>query len=211
MLRQQLLDTSRGKIVTLLQRGASTVDDVASELGLTRNAVRAQITAMERDGVVERVGRRPGTTRPFHLFQLTTQVEQLLSQAYVPLLMQLVEVFANALPAEQVNALMRDAGKGLANELPFTRRPAAPLRARVFAASELLNKELGAVTHVEENGRYVIRGAGCPLAAVTGKHPAVCIAMESLLSEVIGVAVDECCDRTVRPSCCFEIKGSSDH
>ena len=117
MLRQQLLDTSRGKIVTLLQRGASTVDDIASVLGLTRNAVRAQITAMERDGVVERVGRRPGTTRPFHLFQLTTQVEQLLSQPYVPLLMQLVEVFANAFPANQVNELMRDAGKGIANEL----------------------------------------------------------------------------------------------
>jgi predicted ArsR family transcriptional regulator len=206
MLRQQLLDTSRGKIVTLLQRGASTVDDIASVLGLTRNAVRAQITAMERDGVVERVGRRPGTTRPFHLFQLTTRVEQLLSQAYVPLLMQLVEVFAHTFPANQVNALMRDAGKGLANELPFARRPTAPLRERVAAASELLNKELGAVTNVEENGRYVIRGAGCPLAAVTGKHPAVCLAMESLLSEVIGAAVDECCDRTGRPACCFAIE-----
>src|SRR5215207_7426670 len=110
MLRQQLLDTSRGRIVTLLQRGASTVDEIASALGLTRTAVRAQITAMERDGVVERVGRRPGTTRPFHVFQLTAQVEQLLSQAYVPLLMQLVQVFANALPAAQVDALMREAG-----------------------------------------------------------------------------------------------------
>jgi predicted ArsR family transcriptional regulator len=62
MLRQQLLDTSRGRIVTLLQHGGLTVDDIASQLGLTANAVRAQITAMERDGVVQRVGRRPGTT-----------------------------------------------------------------------------------------------------------------------------------------------------
>jgi predicted ArsR family transcriptional regulator len=206
MLRQQLLDTSRGRIVTLLQRGASTVDEMASELGLTRNAVRAQITAMERDGVVERVGRRPGTTRPFHIFQLTAQVEQLLSQAYIPLLMQLVHVFADALPANQVNALMREAGKGLAGELAFSRRPTASLQSRVAAASELLNSELGAVTRVETNGGYVIRGAGCPLAALTGKHPAVCLAMESLLSEVLGVRVNECCDRTARPSCCFEIK-----
>jgi DeoR family transcriptional regulator, suf operon transcriptional repressor len=206
MLRQQLLDTSRGRIVTLLQHGGLTVDDIASQLGLTANAVRAQITAMERDGVVQRVGRRPGTTRPFHVFQLTPEVEQLLSQAYLPLLMQLVQVFANALPEKQVHALMREAGKGLANELSLAKR-ASTLQSRVSAASELLNRELGAVTHVEANGGYIIRGAGCPLAALTAKHPAVCLAMESLLTEVIGIEVHECCDRTSRPKCCFEIKG----
>lgn len=205
MLRQQLLDTSRGRIVSLLQRGSSTVDDLASQLALTANAVRAQLTAMERDGVVQRGGRRPGTTRPFHVFELTPEVEQLLSQAYIPLLTELVQVFANALPAEQVDALMREAGKGLADKLPVAKRTSGSFEARVAAASELLNRELGAVTHVEKNGGYIIRGAGCPLAALTGKHPAVCLAMESLLSEVLGTAVHECCDRESRPRCCFEI------
>lgn len=207
MLRQQLLDTSRGRIVTLLQRGGLTVDDIASQLGLTASAVRAQLTVMERDGVVQRVGRKPGTTRPFQVFQLTAEVEQLLSRAYLPLLTELVQVFANALPAKQVSALMREAGKGLANELPFAKRAAGSLRSRVAAASELLNKELGAVTtYFEGNGSYVIRGAGCPLAALTGKHPVVCLAMESLLGDVLGVEVNECCERKARPKCCFEIK-----
>ncbi len=210
MLRQQLLDTSRGRIVTLLQRGGLTVDDIATELGLTASAVRAQLTVMERDGVVQRVGHKPGTTRPFQLFHLTAEVEQLLSQAYIPLLTQLVQVFAKALPAKQVNALMREAGTGLANELPFAKRTTGSLRSRVAAASELLNKELGAVTRVEVNGGYVIRGAGCPLAVLTGKHRAVCLAMESLLGEVLGVEVNECCDREARPKCCFKIEGRSD-
>jgi DeoR family transcriptional regulator, suf operon transcriptional repressor len=206
MLRKQLLDTSRGRVVTLLQRGGLTVDELATKLGLTANAVRAQLTAMERDGVVRKVGQRPGTTRPFHIFELTPEVEQLLSQAYVPLLTQLVQAFANALPTKQVDGLMREAGKGLANELPFARRPSGTLHARVSMASKLLNEQLGAVTHVESNGPYVIRGATCPLAALTGKHRAVCLAMESLLTEVLGTEVHECCDRTARPKCCFEIK-----
>ena len=63
VLKQQLLDTTRGPIVTLLQSGGLTADDIASELGLTRSAIRVQITAMERDGVVRRVGKRPGTAR----------------------------------------------------------------------------------------------------------------------------------------------------
>ena len=205
MLRQQLLDTSRGRIITLLQQGSLTVDDLASKLSLTANAVRAHLTGMERDGLVQRAGRRPGTTRPSHVFELTPEVEQLLSQAYVPFLTQLVRVFASALPPRQVKRLMRNAGKALANELLVGTRPTGSLPSRVAAASELLNKQLGAVTHVERNGGYVIRGVACPLAALTGKHPAVCLAMESLLGEVIGAAVHECCDRGGRPKCCFEI------
>jgi predicted ArsR family transcriptional regulator len=64
MLRHQLLDTSRGRIVTLLRLGPLTADDIAAKLKLTASAVRAQLTGMERDGVVRRVGQRAGTTRP---------------------------------------------------------------------------------------------------------------------------------------------------
>ena len=46
----------------------------------------------------------------------------------------------------------------------------------------------------------------CPLAALTGKHPGVCLAMESFVAEVVGAHVRECCDRTQRPQCCFEIR-----
>jgi predicted ArsR family transcriptional regulator len=208
MFRQQLLDTGRGRIVSLLQRGALTVDDIASKLELSSSGVRAQITAMERDGVVRRVGSRAGTTRPSRVFELTPEVEQLLSRAYIPLLTQLIDVFANGLPARQVDALMREAGKKLAGELS-SGRPSGTLRSRVTAASNLLNQQLGAVTRVEQNGGYVIRGEGCPLSALTGKHPSVCRAMESLVKEVVGASVHECCERTQRPRCCFEIAAKS--
>ena len=62
-LRQQLLDTSRGRIVTWLRAGGRTVEDLAKKLGLTSSAVRIQIAAMDRDGVVKRAGKKSGTTR----------------------------------------------------------------------------------------------------------------------------------------------------
>lgn len=205
MLRQQLLDTSRGRIVSLLRSGRLTADDIATRLTLTRSAVRVQISVMERDGVVRKVGKRPGTTRPSHIYELTPEVEQLLSKAYIPLLTHLVGVFADALPAEQVEMLLRRTGKGLADELARGRRVAGSLESRAATACELMNEHLGALTAVEGNGRIVIRGAGCPLAALTGKHPGVCLAMESLVTEIVGVPVRECCDREDRPRCCFEI------
>jgi predicted ArsR family transcriptional regulator len=207
MLRKQLLDSSRGRIVTLLRTGGLTADDIASRLGLTRSAIRAQMAGMERDGVVRRAGQRPGTTRPSRIFELTLEVEQLLSSAYIPLLTQLVRVLADGLPTTQVNALLRQAGRGLADELTRGRKPAGPLHSRVVMASEMMNEHLGALTHVERNGGYVIRGAACPLAALTGKHPALCLAIESLVTRVVGAPARECCDRTARPRCCFHIQG----
>jgi DeoR family suf operon transcriptional repressor len=206
MLTRKLLDTSRGRIVMLLQRGPLTVDDIAAKIDLTSNAIRVQITAMERDGVIRRVGLRAGTTRPSQVYELTPEVEHLLSRAYIPLLTHLVDVFAAGVsPRDDADTVLRKAGKSLAQELLVGKRPTGSLEARLKGASDLLNEQLGALTHLEKNGRYVIRGAGCPLSALTGKHPAVCGAMESLVTEVAGVPVRECCTRSGRPHCCFEV------
>jgi predicted ArsR family transcriptional regulator len=211
-LRGQLLDTSRGRIVTVLRAGERTVEDVAASLALTRSAVRIQISAMERDGVVRKVGKRPGTTRPSHLFALTPEVEQLLSKAYVPVLTHLVDVFADSLPATQVETLLRRTGLALADEMSAGTAPSGGLEQRAGKASALMNLHFGALTHVHANGGLSIRGAGCPLSALTGKHPGVCLAIESFVSAIVGVPVRECCHREGRPRCCFEIRfGSPPH
>ena len=207
MFRKQLLDSSRGRIVALLRGGGLTADDLATSLGLTRSAIRAQITGMERDGVVRRAGWRAGATRPSQVFELTHDVEQLLSSAYIPLLTQLVDVFAEGVPPRQLERLLRQAGKRLAKELSGGKRPVGGLELRAAAASRILNEQLGAMTRVEGNGHWTIRGVGCPLAALTGKHPGVCRAMESLVAEIVGVEVRECCDRSERPQCCFQVRG----
>ena len=204
-LRRQLLDTSRGRIVSLLQSGGLTADDIASSLGLTRSAVRIQLSSMERDGVVRRAGKRPGTTRPSHVFELTPEVEQVLSKAYIPVLTRLVDVFSEALPPRQINALLRRTGRILANEMS-PGKTEGDLKARTRKASDLMNEHLGALTDVKANGGIRIRGAGCPLAAVTGKHPGMCLVMESFVSEIVGAPARECCDREHRPRCCFDIQ-----
>ena len=207
MLKTELFDSTRGRIVSLLRQGGLTADDLSSRLELTTNAIREHLAKMERDGVVRRAGQRPGTTRPAYVFELTAEIEQLLSQAYLPVLTHLVRAFASTLSLEQVNALMRKVGKSLAADLAPKRRPAS-IRSRVVVASRLLNAQLGALTHVEANGAYVIRGSSCPLAALTGKHPSVCLAVESLVSEVVGRPAQECCERSGRPRCCFTIDRS---
>jgi predicted ArsR family transcriptional regulator len=205
-LRRELVEKgSRGRIVEVLRRGGLTVQEIASALELTGNAVRVQLTAMQRDGLVRRSGMQRGATRPSHLFELTPELQSLLSGAYVPLLRQLLEIVAAEETPARFDALMRKAGEGLAASLR-SHMPDAPLDRRVAAASEILNRQLGALTHVEpSDDQLIIRGHGCPLAALTDEHPSVCHAVESLLAELLGARVRECCDRASPPRCCFEI------
>ena len=209
MLRKQLLDSSsRGRMVAVLQRGPLTADEMASALGLTAAAVRAQITAMQRDGVVRRAGQRPGATRPSQVFELTPEVEQLLSGAYLPLLIELVRQSATRLKSPQFKELMRSTGRGLAAALPRTVSKES-FATRVAAISALMNDQFGSTMRVERNnGHFTLKGYGCPLAALTGNHPAVCLAIESLIGEVLDANVQECCDRAQRPQCCFHVTNS---
>jgi predicted ArsR family transcriptional regulator len=178
------------------------VDDLAVALDLTRTAVRAQLAGLERDELVEQRGSRRGASKPSKIYGVTTQAELLFSRAYVPILTRLLQVMARRLSPTEFDAVMHEVGRELMDGRTV---PRGQLGARVAGASALLN-ELGGLTEVEEeNGGFIIRGHGCPLAAATANHPEVCNALESLLSEFVGASVTKCCDRYNRERCCFEI------
>ncbi|HEX5075260.1 MAG TPA: ArsR family transcriptional regulator [Gemmatimonadaceae bacterium] len=198
---------TRSRVVHVLRRGPATLDDLVNELGLTRTAVRLQLAVLERDGSVVRRGMRRGRTKPAHVYELTTQAEQRLSRAYIPVLTQLLHVLAARLSSAEFDAVMRDVGRELLAGQP---RPRGPLKARAQAASDLLN-ELGGLTDVSEEGPdLMIRSHGCPLAAAAIHHPETCNAMESLVTEFVGATVRQRCDRTDRPRCRFLIAGEDD-
>lgn len=202
----EFFESSRGRIIDVLRRGACTVDEIAAELRVTSNAVRSQLSSLERDGLVMAAGMRPGTTRPSRVYELTPELEHLLSRAYFPLLTHLIRLFSATEPPAKFDRAMREAGRGVARDISAGFPTDGPLATRVDAACQLLNRELGATTKVERrDSKYVIVGSGCPLAALTGKHPGVCHSIESLLAELLHTTVAECCDRKERPRCCFNV------
>ncbi|HZB28488.1 MAG TPA: ArsR family transcriptional regulator [Gemmatimonadales bacterium] len=195
-----------GRILELLRRTPMSVDELAAALGLTRPAVRAQLATLERDDLVEQRGSRRGTSKPSRLYGVTSQAELLFSRAYVPILTRLLHVLAQRLPPAEFESTMREVGRELMQDRRVAR---GALRDRVSGASALLN-ELGGLSEVEEeNGNYLIRSHGCPLAAATANHPEVCNVLENMLSEFVGSQVTKCCDRYDRDGCCFEIAKDS--
>lgn len=198
---QHFGNSTRGRIVALLRRGWRSVDELASALGLTDNAVRAHIATLERAGVVAPTGaRRDGTVgKPATLYGVAGGADTLFSSAYAPALSALVTELGSRYP-EELESLLRGAGQRLAKPKSDT------FAERVSDAAALLT-ELGADADlVETSDGYAIRAYGCALAQAVSSRPETCCMVEQLLTEVTGGRVVEQCDREHSPPrCAFTI------
>jgi predicted ArsR family transcriptional regulator len=125
-----------------------------------------------------------------------------LSRAYAPLLSTLLAALGEKITPRELRALMRDVGKRMA---ATHISHASSIPARVEAASQLLNA-LGGMTSVHREGKTLsIQGASCPLSVAVSVRPEVCEAVRTMLTEVVGVEVTECCRRGARNQCRFAI------
>lgn len=202
---QRFFGSTRGRIVSLLRRRGHTVEELARELRLTDNGVRAHLATLERDGLVRQQGlqrRGSGGGKPAYVYELTGEAERLFSQAYEPVLRRLLDVLSEQLGPREAEAVLRGVGHRMAEG---RRAAAGGIRERLGAAVEALNGLGGMAELEEEDGRFVIRSYGCPLASVVEEHPEVCRMVEALVAEIAGVSVRERCDRGERPRCRFEV------
>jgi predicted ArsR family transcriptional regulator len=201
----RFFETTKGRILALLRRESRTVDELATGLGVTDNAVRGHLSVLERDGIVRQRGVRQTGGKPAYSYEIAPAAERMFSRAYVPVLVQLVAVLEKRLTEEELGLVFRDVGTRLAAKRPAmvqTRRDRAEVAASVL-------RELGGVVDVEEkDGTVMLRGFSCPLADAVRAHPGTCRAVEALVSELVGETVQESCDRGERPRCCFELLSS---
>ena len=201
-------DATRDRLLALLRESAWTVDDLAERLGVTDNAVRFHLDALERSGTVrkERVRKIGVVGQPASIYSLSPGGEEAFSRAYAPVLIACLEELRDRTSASQVVAFLKRVGKRLARGFSQSE---GPLSSRVNRASDLLNALCG-ITSVEKSGKaYRIVGRACPLSRAVEADHCVCAAVTTLVAEVVGAEVTERCDRSGRPKCCFEI--SSDH
>ena len=209
-LNRKFFETTRGKVLALLQREPRTVDEIATALQITDNAVRAHIMSLERDGLVTRRGSRPTGTRPAYAYALTPDALRGLSDASRPVLSGLLGVLGERLPQKELESVLSEVGRRLAE---VRGRTTGSIRARAEVAADAL-RDLGGVVDIEEaNGKIILRGLYCPLGDVVSAHPITCNAAESMIAEIVQAPVLGCCEHGTPSRCKFEImldSGESD-
>lgn len=195
---------ARLRVLEALGRGHRTVVALAGHLGVTDNAVRGHLAALERDGLVRAVGvvRSGVPGKPAAEYEMTAEAQVALSRAYAPALAALVEALADRMDLRAMRTVLRSAGRRLAPP------PAQPLALRQGAetARDLLNGLGGSVRIKSADDIGELQGDGCPLAAAVARVPATCTMMEAMLESCTGRSVEQRCSHGAQPRCAFRMR-----
>jgi predicted ArsR family transcriptional regulator len=204
---ERLAGSTRSAVLALLRRSRHTISELSQRLGITDNAVRTHIAALQRDGLVEQVGvRRDARGKPAHVFDLTGEAEELFPKAYAPVLSAVISELERRQGEAETESLLRAVGAAIGDTAAS---PALELRSRVDAAAALLTS-LGAELRVEPVADgYEVLGHGCPLNLVVRDHHATCVIAESLLASATGAVVTEHCHKGDRSRCAFHIAAAA--
>ena len=202
--RERLFKNSRGRILDLLRTRDRTVNDLAEELRLTDNAVRAHLASLERDRLVVHSGYEA------RLSNLTP---------HMPLARKPNTCFRRH-TGDWSRFLCR-CSHGRSNP-EFARRNTCrsarpwPMNISPNCVAKRDSKEL--MLHSAFSKSWAARQLQgrrwetlypwqrLPIAAATANHPEACLLAESLLTELIGSPVKQHCVRGPTPSCRFEVK-----
>jgi DeoR family transcriptional regulator, suf operon transcriptional repressor len=205
-------DRQRDLLKFLLKRKAGvSIDDIATELGITRPAVRQHLVSLERAGYVEQgkllvTGGRPGQT-----YRLTEKGYDLFPKQYSWFSEVLLENLHAQLGEKGLGELMEQLGKDIADQ-NVARAQGEALKDRVENVAKLMN-ELAYQAETVFTGKElpgsppVIEASNCVFHTIAARFPAICKFDIALLSRLTGAqVVHEQCILRGGGTCRFRFK-----
>jgi predicted ArsR family transcriptional regulator len=199
-LRRQIL-------LKLRLDGPLSPDQVAGELGASRTGVLQQLRALESAGLVSRHTVRHGVGRPRHLYDVTSDAQDLFPSNYdglaTGLLAAISEVGGDDLVEQVFAARRRQIGDQVRGRIADRVGAAAPLAVRVRELA-VIQDEQGYLAEAApgSDGAMRLREHNCAIYHVAGGGPVACQAELDLFRDVLGANVvrethiaagDRCC------------------
>ncbi|HTK37238.1 MAG TPA: hypothetical protein VL325_01985 [Pyrinomonadaceae bacterium] len=199
----KFFETTRGQIVMRLRNGIRSVNDLASDLGLTDNAIRANLMTLERDHLVESAGTVKTVRRPYVVYRLTDEARHLFPKSYDSLFNRLLDAVKNRFSPASITGLMHEIGKNIGSGAAASAD--ADLDEKIAKTLSALEELGGAAVVERDEGKIWIKSQSCPFADAVAEHPEVCRMAEAMVEEIVGLPVEEFCDRKHQAKCCFAI------
>jgi predicted ArsR family transcriptional regulator len=197
----------RDLLLRLRVDGPTTPDQLAARLGASRTGVLQQLRALEAAHLVSRQTVRHGVGRPRHLYDITTDAQDLFPSNYeglaAGLLAAIEAVGGNDLLEQVFAARCRQLGMRVREDMAARVADDAPLLDRVQELAVIQSAHgylAGAVLNTD--GTIRLQEHNCAIYHIAAGSPAACQAELELFSDVLGADVireqhiasgDRCC------------------
>lgn len=203
------MQRTRRQILDILKRkGRATLEELSQEVGLSPVTVRVHLSVLQRDNLlcVDEVRGKVG--RPYFVYSLSDEAENLFPKRYHILANRLLSSMDEVLSPEIVQVVMQNAAKKWAQERS-ERVAGKNLEDRVAEMARIRTEE-GAMAEWEKvDGGYLLRQYNCSHLAVSRSHDGVCAMEQEYLARTLGAAVtregrigggDRVCSYMIRPA-----------
>ncbi|HLA18272.1 MAG TPA: winged helix-turn-helix transcriptional regulator [Dehalococcoidia bacterium] len=186
--------TTKSEILAHLKRtGGSSIEELATSLGLARMTVRQHLAMLERDALVSSREVRRATGRPHYVFSLTDRGEEMFPKRYDRLAGLILEEaslldgaeISGLTPAEK-RRLLFDKMVGRLHHQYEAKVAGKALKERVEAVAGILDEEGGFAEWRPVNGGFEIADYNCVYRRVVDSHDDLCDWHLSLLSRLLG-------------------------
>lgn len=205
-MHDRFFDSTRGKIVgALRERRAASAFELATDFGLSVNAIRQHLLNLERDGLVAGKSVRRGKTKPTLEYALTTDAERYFPQAYDRMLNSVLREVRASQGDAAVATIFTNIGKRAAGKMN-ARLGGKSTDERVAAIAASI-RSTGVVADVSREGEtIVLHEHNCPYANVVSEHPEACSVIHTMLGDVVDSDVRQTHSLATGDSTCrFEV------
>ncbi len=179
--RRQILDI-------LKKRGRATLEELSKEVALSPVTVRVHLSVLQRDDLVNVEEVRGRVGRPYFVYSLTEEAEELFPKRYHVLANRLLGGLDEVLTPEARRALLSHIAESWAAERSH-RLAGKGLVEKVAEIAQIRSEE-GAIADWEkvEEG-YLLRQYNCPNLLVCRVHVQVCDLEEEYISRMLGATI----------------------
>jgi predicted ArsR family transcriptional regulator len=179
--RRQILDI-------LKRRGRATLEELSQEVGLSPVTVRVHLSVLQRDDLLNVDEVRGKVGRPYFVYSLSEEAENLFPKRYHLLANRLLSSMDEMLPAEMVDSVMQDVATRWAKERG-NRLANKSLEDKVAEVARIRTEE-GAMAEWEQlDGGYLLKQYNCAHLAVSRAHDRICDMEQRYLSQMLGALV----------------------
>jgi DeoR family suf operon transcriptional repressor len=199
------LSTREVILRAIKQANEATVDQLASAADVSPVTVRHHLHSLQADGLLDVRSVRRKVGRPYYVYTLSEQGNELFPQRYVHLSSRLLDELKARFPDEVVAELLHDVVAGIVDE-HRERFEALDFEDRLDYLVQLLAQEgFLASWEISDNG-YRLTEYSCPYFSIGQKHVEVCVLDRQIIQSVMETEVkqqscvlngDDCCQFNV--------------